>query len=90
VKAVTVKLARALDREDAAYKSIMVGGGVAANTRLRRELASLANERGLVLCVPEMRFCVDNAAMIAGLGAELLRAGRISGLDLRAVPTTAA
>jgi tRNA A37 threonylcarbamoyltransferase TsaD len=36
-----------------------------------------------------MRYCVDNAAMIAGLAYPLLRAGEESGLDLVPVPTTA-
>jgi N6-L-threonylcarbamoyladenine synthase len=86
IKAVMVKLQRAADRIE--YKSLLVGGGVIANSRLRAELRRFAADRSLALSLPAMGYCVDNAAMIAGLGHELLRAGRVSGLDLKAVPTT--
>jgi N6-L-threonylcarbamoyladenine synthase len=87
VKAVIVKLQRAAER--AGYKSLLAGGGVTANSRLRRELTEFAGAAGLALRLPAMEFCVDNAAMIAGLAHELLRAGRTSGLDLQALPSTA-
>jgi N6-L-threonylcarbamoyladenine synthase len=87
VKAVMVKLGRAAERGE--YRGIVAGGGVTANSRLRRELGEFAATRGWELRLPAPEFCVDNAAMIAGLGHELLAAGRVSGLDLAAVPTTA-
>jgi N6-L-threonylcarbamoyladenine synthase len=87
VKAVIVKLERAVERGE--YRSLLAGGGVTANTRLRRELTEFAAKKGLELRLPSMEYCVDNAAMIAGLGYELLVAGRTSGLDLQASPTTA-
>ena len=87
VKAAMVKLERASERAE--YRSILAGGGVTANSRLRRELSEFAAKRGLRLRLPALDFCVDNAAMIAGLGHELLIAGRTSGLDLQAAPTTA-
>ncbi|MDQ3383875.1 MAG: tRNA (adenosine(37)-N6)-threonylcarbamoyltransferase complex transferase subunit TsaD [Actinomycetota bacterium] len=64
---------------------LMLGGGVAANSRLR----SLAQERcataGLRLRVPRPGLCTDNGAMVAALGAQLLRKGRpASALDLSA------
>ncbi len=71
------------------YRTLVVGGGVAANSRLRRELVEFTRTHAMALRLPAPRFCVDNAAMIAGLGYHLLRAGRTSGLDLEAVPTTA-
>jgi N6-L-threonylcarbamoyladenine synthase len=70
-------------------KSHRVGGGVNANLRLRGELAALCARHGLELRLPPMQWCVDNAAMIAGLGHHLLLAGRAAALDLVAVPTTA-
>lgn len=88
VQAVILKLTRLLDERPHA-KAVVVGGGVSANSRLRAELAALAGERELLLVVPPMRYCVDNAAMIAGLAYPLLRAGEESGLDLVPVPTTA-
>ncbi len=86
VNAVLLKLDRALTRGE--YRSIMIGGGVSANSRLRRDLAAFAAKRGLPLFVPPMNLCVDNAAMIAGLAFHLYAAGRVSDLALQATPTT--
>lgn len=92
VKAAVVKLERALERGTrdprGSYRTIIAGGGVTANSRLRRELAELAKKRGLPLVIPAMSLCVDNAAMIAGLGEVRLVAGERSGLELAAAPTT--
>lgn len=92
VKAAIVKLERAIERgpRDAggAYRAIIAGGGVTANSRLRRELAELAKKRGLPLVIPAMSLCVDNAAMIAGLGEVKLASGERSGWELAAAPTT--
>jgi N6-L-threonylcarbamoyladenine synthase len=49
-------------------KSIAVGGGVAANQRLRTLFAEGARGLGLPVYFPETRLCTDNAAMVAGLG----------------------
>lgn len=89
VAAVILKLRRAIQRPtDRPYRTLLVGGGVSANTRLRAELHSLAQASGLRLVLPPMALCVDNAAMIAGLGHHLLEAGVRHGLDLQAHPTT--
>ncbi len=66
---------------------VAVGGGVACNTRLREKLKERAAARGIESFFPPARFCTDNAAMIAGLGFHLCRAGRLSDLHLDAVPT---
>ncbi|MGD9789750.1 MAG: tRNA (adenosine(37)-N6)-threonylcarbamoyltransferase complex transferase subunit TsaD [Phycisphaerales bacterium] len=92
-KAVILKLERALARvrsEGNAVSTLVAGGGVTANSRLRAELAAFAKAHALTLHIPPMEFCVDNAAMIAGLGATLLASGESSGLDLKAIPTTSA
>jgi N6-L-threonylcarbamoyladenine synthase len=70
------------------YRSLLIGGGVSANSLLRRELQSLASRHSLPLFLPPMPLCVDNAAMIAGLAYRLYQAGRISDLSLQATPTT--
>ncbi len=96
-RAAVLKIERALDQLAAGatthgrvgVRSLLVGGGVSANSRLREQLTSLAVRRGLALKLPGMAYCVDNAAMIAGLAFHLLRAGRTSDLTLQAVPTTA-
>lgn len=93
VDAVLLKLGRALERfgelAGGPCRGLLTGGGVTANSLLRRELGALAGERGLPLVLPPPELCVDNAAMIAGLGHELLAAGRRDGLTLAPVPTTA-
>jgi N6-L-threonylcarbamoyladenine synthase len=92
VAAVTLKLERALDslrQRGIAPRSLIAGGGVTANSRLRTHLAALAQREHLQLILPPMALCVDNAAMIAGLGSLMLQSGLRDGLDLSPVPTTA-
>ena len=86
VNAVLLKIQRALDLTG--FRSLLVGGGVTANSRLRRDLGALADQRNLPLSIPPMALCVDNAAMIAGLAYHLHAAGRVSDLSLQATPTT--
>lgn len=88
IDAVLLKLRRALEGEGDA-RALLVGGGVSANSRLREALPGLAREFGLDLRLPAMRYCLDNAAMIAGLAHHRLAAGAADDLTLRAVPTTA-
>lgn len=71
------------------FKTLVIGGGVSANSRLRREMTELGDRLGAPVRVPPMKYCVDNGAMIAGLGAKMLAAGKRDDLSLTAVPTTA-
>ncbi|MGD9688146.1 MAG: tRNA (adenosine(37)-N6)-threonylcarbamoyltransferase complex transferase subunit TsaD [Phycisphaerales bacterium] len=74
-RAIVLKLSAALDGGPdgfTGYRALLVGGGVSANSRLRAELVELARERGLEIRLPPMGLCVDNAAMIAGLGYRVL------------------
>ena len=65
--------------------TLVVGGGVAANGRLRELLEERAAEAGLTVRVPRPGLCTDNGAMIAALGAEIVRRGLPpSSLDLPA------
>ena len=64
---------------------ILVGGGVACNARLREELGRRATGEGIVASFPSPAYCTDNAVMIAGLGTEHLRAGRLADWDLDAL-----
>jgi N6-L-threonylcarbamoyladenine synthase len=59
-----------LAREHGA-RSLVVSGGVACNSRLRTEAATLAAREGLVLAIPEPCLCTDNGAMVAAAGALL-------------------
>ncbi len=61
--------------------SLVAAGGVAANSRLRRRLAALAETSGLGFVAPPPGLCTDNAAMIAWAGIERLRLGLTDGLD---------
>jgi N6-L-threonylcarbamoyladenine synthase len=64
---------------------LLIGGGVAANRRLRALLAERAAEQGVQLRSPRPALCTDNGAMIAALGAEIVMAGgRPSELDIGA------
>jgi len=65
---------------------LAIGGGVAANRRLREKLARAARKEHIRLFLPEIRYCTDNAAMVAGVAFHLLRAGRTAPLDVDAVP----
>ncbi len=64
--------------------TIAVGGGVAANSGLRHHLQTSATEKGLTALFPPMKFCTDNAAMIACAAAEHLERGHCSTLTLGA------
>ena len=85
VDVLRIKLRRAARRVDA--RTLILGGGVSANSALRAAAAELTGQLGCELRLPAMAYCMDNAAMIAGLGYHYLRAGRVSGLDLEARAT---
>jgi N6-L-threonylcarbamoyladenine synthase len=69
--------------------SVILGGGVAANSELRARTTALASEHGMRAYVPELASCTDNAAMIAYAGVSRLRAGERDGNDLVATSATA-
>lgn len=53
-------------------KTILVGGGVAANSALREKLSTDAKKEAIEVFFPPLRLCLDNAAMIAGLAFHLI------------------
>jgi len=63
---------------------LVVAGGVAANSSLRRALGDLADAQGCALAVPPVALCTDNAAMIAWAGIERFAAGLTDPLDCAA------
>jgi N6-L-threonylcarbamoyladenine synthase len=66
-------------------QDILIGGGVAANSRLRGMAEERAAARGIRVRVPRPGLCTDNGAMVAALGSELVSRGRQpSMLDLPA------
>ncbi|WP_284978992.1 tRNA (adenosine(37)-N6)-threonylcarbamoyltransferase complex transferase subunit TsaD [Arthrobacter sp. fls2-241-R2A-200] len=54
---------------------VLLGGGVAANSRLRELTAQRCASAGIKLHVPPLNLCTDNGAMVAALGAQLVMAG---------------
>jgi N6-L-threonylcarbamoyladenine synthase len=67
-------------------RSLLLTGGVAANTRLRQDAATTARELGLPLFVPPIALSTDNAAMIATAGFVAYGQGVRAGLELCAEP----
>jgi len=64
---------------------LVIGGGVAANSRLRALAQERCDAAGIVLRVPSRRLCTDNGAMVAALGSRLVEAGVApSAIDLGA------
>jgi N6-L-threonylcarbamoyladenine synthase len=82
VAALLLRLRREAERLRPA--SLLLTGGVAANRRLRREAAALADEMGLPLFVPPIALSTDNAAMIGAAGQVAFDRGRRAGWDLNA------
>ncbi|MBN4926159.1 tRNA (adenosine(37)-N6)-threonylcarbamoyltransferase complex transferase subunit TsaD [Hoyosella rhizosphaerae] len=60
---------------DLGVGTLVISGGVAANSRLRELAQSRCDAAGIELRVPKPRLCTDNGAMIASLGAHLIHAG---------------
>jgi N6-L-threonylcarbamoyladenine synthase len=74
--------------ENSKPKSLVVGGGVACNQALREVLGRETESFGVVLRVPPPKYCSDNAAMIAGLGAYQLAQGKKASLSATAMAAT--
>jgi N6-L-threonylcarbamoyladenine synthase len=66
--------------------TVLLGGGVVANTRLRERLKNDGEAAGLEVRYPPLELCTDNAAMIACLGAARLGRGERTSLDIPADP----
>jgi N6-L-threonylcarbamoyladenine synthase len=66
--------------------TVLLGGGVAANSRLRARLAAEAEDLGIRLLVPSPVLCTDNGAMVACAGSFALERGERTPLDVGADP----
>ncbi len=67
-------------------RSIIMGGGVACNSRLRQKLTDAAKQRDIPLYYPSKKLCMDNAAMVAGLAYYKYDEKEFSGLEVEAMP----
>ena len=68
--------------QDQGLPAIVLGGGVAANSSLRHTLTKTAADHDINVYVPSLKFCTDNAAMIACAASEHFDQGHYSSLDL--------
>ena len=66
--------------------TILLGGGVAANSRLRQQLQARCDADNRKLIIAAKKYCTDNAAMVAGLAFHKLKAGITANLYLEALP----
>ncbi len=80
-----IKIRRAVNLTSA--RTIIVGGGVSANSALRSTLHAQAAKLSCTLRMPELKYCGDNAAMVAGLAYHYFKAGQLANLDLDSRPT---
>jgi len=86
VDVLTVKAVRAC--REYGVGSLLIGGGVAANSRLRELAGQRCAEAGVSLRVPRPALCTDNGAMVAALGSLLVSDGVVpSALDLSTDPS---
>ncbi len=69
------------------YKKIAVAGGVAANSRIRRDFETACKKAGCELYIPPMKLCGDNGAMIAAQGYYEYLAGNVADSSLNAYAT---
>lgn len=74
------KTRKAIKEEN--IKTLIVAGGVAANQGLREEVTKLGKELGVDVTIPPMKYCTDNATMIAAAGYYAYKDGRIADLTL--------
>jgi len=85
VEILTKKAMMAL--KEYSVENLIVAGGVAANSGLRKALEKVCLEKKINLRIPPMKYCTDNATMIAAAGYYAYKLGRIAGLDLNAKAT---
>ena len=72
---------------DTGARTVVLAGGVSANSGLRARMEAECARRGLRLVVPPLSLCGDNAAMVAAQGYWELAAGHTAGMDLNACAT---
>ena len=61
--------------EESGIETLLIGGGVAANSRLREMADERAKKAGLELRIPPASLCTDNGAMVAALGSQMVSDG---------------
>ncbi len=84
VATLVIKCRRALRQEG--LKTLVIAGGVSANSSLRSALEKALDKEGGRVFYPAPMYCTDNGAMIAYAGAQRLQAGQVDGEETRVRP----
>ncbi len=82
IKSLSSKTMHAID--DFKIKNLILAGGVAANKGIREKFDGLAKEKGFSFSYPNIKYCTDNATMVAAAGYYLFINGNISSLEINA------
>lgn len=82
IKVITKKTIKALKEYN--VKNLVLAGGVAANSYLRKELTTACEENNIAFSYPRMAYCTDNAAMIGAAAYYAYQKGIIADLELNA------
>ena len=93
IDALMLKLQRAIDQQTKNGRRpccLIIGGGVSANSLLRSRAKRLGEQTDLNVHLSALAYCLDNAAMIAGLAHAYFRQGRFDDYDLPAISTASA
>ncbi len=69
--------------EHTGVETVLLAGGVSANSMLRSKAQELADEMGCVLYIPKMAYCTDNAAMIAITGSMMAQRDLYADMDMK-------
>ena len=83
--AITEVLVKKLEwaAERTGVNTLLLAGGVSANSMLREKAGRLAQEKNLALHIPRIEYCTDNAAMIAITGYKMAERGMFSDMNVR-------
>ena len=82
VESLASKTARAMEKYNA--NNLILAGGVAANRGIREKFSNLSMEKGFNFSYPDIKYCTDNATMVAAAGYYLFINGIVSDLDINA------
>ena len=82
IEALTSKTMKAL--KDYKVKNLLLAGGVSANQGIRKEFKNLCQQENINLLYPSIKYCTDNATMVAAAAYFLYKKGHFSDLDLNA------
>lgn len=70
--------------KDFKIQNLIIAGGVSSNNYIREHLTQMAKDENINLCIPDKKYCTDNATMIAAAAYPLFLKGDFAGLDTNA------